>query len=134
MSLLITPFKQRTGRLIYKKAWETLSEEVKAAVNAQDFTATALGGLRPFTVAEAIVWNAVYGPTTAGHAAHAARPSKRSYAYTVIARVAAQAKCAQFSGGTPCSEASVEAFLKHEMFSGGSLPNSKRAKAKSALR
>ena len=72
----------------------------------------------------------MYGSTTAGHAAHAARPSKRSYAYTVIARVAAQAKCAQFSGGTPCSEASVEAFLKHEMFSGGSVPKFEKSKSK----
>jgi len=127
---LTAPFQQRTGRHIYKEAWETLSEEVKAAVNAQDFKATALGGPRPFTVAEAIVWNAMYGPTAAGHAAQAARPSKPSYAYTVISRAVAQAKCAQFSGGTPCTEASVEAFLKHEMFSGGSLPKFEESKGK----
>ena len=92
MSLLITPFEQRTGRLIYKKAWETLSEEVKAAVNAQDFASTALSGHRPFTVAEALVWNAVYGPTAAGHAAQAARPSIPSYAKKHIARVVAEAR------------------------------------------
>ena len=122
MCPLITPFDQRTGSQIYKEAWETLPDEVKAAINAQDFEATALGGHRSFTVAEAIVWNAVYGPTAAGHAAQAARPSKPSYAKNLIARAVAQAKYAQFSGGTPCSEASVEAFLKHEMFSGGSVP------------
>ena len=99
-------FEQRTGRLVYKKAWETLPEEVKAAVNAQDFTATALGGPRPFTVAEAIVWNAVYGPTAASRAAQAARPSIPSYAKTIIARVAAQAKCAQFNGN-PSNRRSV---------------------------
>jgi len=130
MSLPITPFEQRTGRLVYKKAWETLPEEVKAAVNAQDFTATALGGPRPFTVAEAIVWNAVYGPTTAGHAAQAARPSIPSCAKTLIARAVAQAKCAQFNGGSSCTEASVEAFLKHEMFSGGSVPKFEKSKGK----
>ena len=81
---LIAPFDQRTGSQIYKKAWKTLSDEVKAAINAQDFKATALGGPRPFTVAEAIVWNAVYGPTAAGHAAQAARPSIPSYAKNVI--------------------------------------------------
>ena len=72
----------------------------------------------------------MYGPTAAGHAAQAARPSKPSYAYTVISRAVAQAKCAQFSGGTPCTEASVEAFLKHEMFSGGSLPKFEKSKGK----
>jgi len=99
-------------------------------VIAQDFTATALSGPRPFTVAETIAWNAVYGLTTADHAARAARPSKRSYAYTVIARAVAQAKCAHFCGGTPCSEASVEAFLRHEMFSGGSVPKFGKSKGK----
>ena len=88
----------------------------------QDFKSIALGGPRSFTVAEALVWNAVYGPTVAGHAAQAARPSKPSYAKNLIARAVAQAKCAQFNGGTSCTEASVEAFLKHEMFSGGSVP------------
>ena len=72
-----------------------MPDEVKAAVNAQDFTATALSGHRPFTVAEAIVWNAVYGPTAASHAAQAARSSSPSYAKNVIARAVAQAKCAQ---------------------------------------
>jgi len=89
MWLLITPFEQRTGCLIYKKPWETLPDAVKAAVNAQDFAATAIGGHRAFTVAEAIGWNAVYGPTAAGHAAQAARPSNSSYAYTVISRAVA---------------------------------------------
>ena len=76
------------------------------------------------------MWNAVYGPTAASRAAQAARPSIPSYAKNLIARVAAQAKCAQFSGGTPCTEASVEAFLKHEMFSGGSLPKFEKSKSK----
>ena len=127
---LIALFDQRTGSRIYKEAWKTLSDEVKAAVNAQDFDTAALGGPRPFTVAEAIVWNAVYGPTAAGHAAQAARPSIPSYAYTVIARAVAQAKCARFAGGSSCTEASVEAFLKHEMFSGGSLPKYEKSKSK----
>jgi len=72
----------------------------------------------------------VYGPTAAGHAAQAARPSIPSYAKNVIARAAAQAKCAQFNGGSSCSEASVEAFLKHEMFSGGSVPKFEKSKGK----
>ena len=127
---LIALFDQRTGSRIYKEAWKTLSDEVKAAVNAQDFDTAALGGPRPFTVAEAIVWNAVYGPTAAGHAAQAARPSIPSYAYTVIARAVAQAKCARFAGGSSCTEASVEAFLKHEMFSGGSVPKFEKSKGK----
>ena len=76
------------------------------------------------------MWNAVYGPTAAGHAAQAARPSIPSYAKNVIARAAAQAKCAQFNGGSSCSEASVEAFLKHEMFSGGSVPKFEKSKGK----
>jgi len=76
------------------------------------------------------VWNAVYGPTTAGHAAQAARPSSPSYAKNHIARVVAQAKCARFNGGYSCTEASVEAFLKHEMFSGGSLPKFEESKGK----
>jgi len=80
MRLLTAPFEQRTGRLIHKKAWETLSGGVKAAINAQEYSATALGGHRPFAVSEAIVWNAVYGPTAAGHAAQAVRPSSPSYA------------------------------------------------------
>ena len=104
--------------------------EIKAAVNAQDFSATALGGPRPFTVAEALVWNAVYGPTAAGHAAQAAKPSKPSYTKTIITRAVAQAKCAKFKGGTSCTEASVEAFLKHEMFSGGSVPKFEKSKGK----
>ena len=104
--------------------------EIKAAVNAQDFSATALGGPRPFTVAEALVWNAVYGPTAAGHAAQAAKPSKPSYTKTIITRAVAQAKCAKFKGGTSCTEASVEAFLKHEMFSGGSVPKFEQSKGK----
>ena len=127
---LITPFDQRTGSQIYKEAWETLPDEVKAAINAQDFEATALGGHRSFTVAEAIVWNAVYGPTAAGHAAQAARPSKPSYAKNLIARAVAQAKCAKFKGGSSCTEASVEAFLKHEMFSGGSVPKFEKSQGK----
>jgi len=76
------------------------------------------------------VWNAVYGPTVAGHAAQAARPFIPSYAKNVIARAAAQAKCARFNGGTSCTEASVEAFLKHEMFSGGSVPKFEKSKGK----
>ena len=76
------------------------------------------------------MWNAVYGPTTAGHAAQAARPSSPSYAKNHIARVVAQAKCAQFNGGSSCTEASVEAFLKHEMFSGGSVPKFEKSKSK----
>ena len=75
----------------------------------------------------------MYGPTTAGHAAHAARPSNRSYAYTVIAQVAAQAKCAQFNGNSSCTEVSVEVFLKHEMFSGGSVPKFEQSKGKKHL-
>jgi len=130
MSLLITPLEQRTGSLIYKKAWETLSEEVKAAVNAQDFASISLSGHRPFTVAEAIVWNAVYGPTAASRAAQEARPSIPSFAKTLIARVAAQAKCAKLNGDYSCTEASVEAFLKHEMFSGGSVPKFEKSKSK----
>jgi hypothetical protein len=124
------PLQQCTGRHIYKEAWETLPDEVKAAINAQDFEATALGGPRSFTVAEALVWNAVYGPTVAGHAAQAARPFIPSYAKKLIARVAAQAKCARFAGGSSCTEASVEAFLKHEMFSGGSVPKFEKSKGK----
>jgi len=134
MSLPITPFQQCTGRLVYKKAWETLPDEVKAAVNAQDFTATALGGHRPFTVAEALVWNAVYGQMAAVLAAQAAKPSKPSYTKTIITRAVAQAKCAKLNGDYSCTEASVEAFLKHEMFSGGSLPKFEQSKSKSALR
>ena len=76
------------------------------------------------------MWNAVYGPTVAGHAAQAARPSKPSYAKNLIARAVAQAKCAQFNGGTSCTEASVEAFLKHEMFSGGSVPKFEKSQGK----
>jgi len=76
------------------------------------------------------VWNAVYGPTAAGHAAQAARPSIPSCAITLIARVAAQAKCARFNGNSSCTEASVEAFLKHEMFSGGSVPKFEQSKGK----
>ena len=53
-----------------------------------------------------------------------------SYAKNVIARAAAQAKCAQFNGGSSCSEASVEAFLKHEMFSGGSVPKFEKSQGK----
>jgi len=64
MWTLTAPFQHRTGRHIYKEAWKTLPDEVKAAINAQDFEATALGGHRPFTVAEAIVWNAVFGQCT----------------------------------------------------------------------
>ena len=78
MCPLTAPFQQRTGRLVYKKAWKTLPGEIKAAVNAQDFTATALSGPRPFTVAEALVWNAVNGPTAAIHAAQAARSASPS--------------------------------------------------------
>jgi len=76
------------------------------------------------------VWNAVYGPTVAGHAAQAARPSIPSCAKTLIARAAAQAKCAKLNGDYSCTEASVEAFLKHEMFSGGSLPKFEKSKGK----
>ena len=76
------------------------------------------------------MWNAVYGPTAAGHAAQAARPSSPSYAKNHIARVVAQAKCAQFNGNSSCTEASVGAFLKHEMFSGGSLPKFEKSKSK----
>ena len=76
------------------------------------------------------MWNAVYGPTVAGHAAQATRPSIPSYAKTLISRVAAQAKCAKFNGGTSCTEASVEAFLRHEMFSGGSVPKFEKSQGK----
>ena len=72
----------------------------------------------------------MYGPTAAGHAAQAARPSKPSDAYTVISRAVAQAKCAQFNGNSSCTETSVEAFLKHEMFSGGSVPKFEKSKGK----
>ena len=96
----------------------------------QDFKSIALGGPRSFTVAEALVWNAVYGPTVAGHAAQAARPSKPSYAKNLIARAVAQAKCAKFKGGSSCTEASVEAFLKHEMFSGGSVSKFEKSQGK----
>ena len=78
------------------------------------------------------MWNAVYGPTAASRAAQAARPSIPSYAKYLIARVAAQAKCAKFKGGTSCTEASVEAFLRHEMFSGGSVPKFEKSKSKKA--
>jgi len=64
----------------------------------------------------------MYGQTAAVLAAQAARPSNPSYAKTVIARAVVQAKCAKLNGDYSCTEASVEAFLKHEMFSGGSLP------------
>ena len=60
----------------------------------------------------------------------AARPSNPSYAKNVIARAAAQAKCARFNGGYSCTEASVEAFLKHEMFSSGSVPKFEPSKGK----
>jgi len=42
MLLLAKPCEQRTGRLVYKKAWETPSGEIKAAVSAQDLKATAV--------------------------------------------------------------------------------------------
>ena len=74
----------------------------------------------------------MYGPTTAGHAAQAAKPSKPSYTKTVIARVVAQAKSAKLNGDYACTEASVEAFLKHEMFSGGSLPKFEQSKKQKA--
>ena len=112
---LITPYEQRTGCLIFKEAWKTLPDAVKAAINAQDFEATALGGHRAFTVAEAIVWNAMYGQTAAVLAAQAARPSNPSYAKTVIVRAVVQAKCAKLNGDYSCTEASVIAFLKHEV-------------------
>jgi len=76
------------------------------------------------------VWNAVYGPTTAGRAAHAARPSIPSCAKTLITRAAAQAKCAKINGDYSCTEASVIAFLRHEMFSGGSVPKFEKSKGK----
>ena len=91
---LRTPFDQRTGSHIYKEAWETLPDEVKAAVNAQDFASIALGGPRSFTVAEALVWNAVYGQTVAVLAAQAAKPSKQaSKAATAAHEAAAKAAC-----------------------------------------
>ena len=76
------------------------------------------------------MWNAVYGQMAAVLAAQAAKPSKPSYTKTIIARVVALAKCARFNGGSSCTEASVEAFLKHEMFSGGSLPKFEKSKSK----
>jgi len=76
------------------------------------------------------VWNAVHGPTAASRAAHAARPSIPSCAKTLITRAAAQAKCAKLNGDYSCTEASVIAFLKHEMFSGGSLPKFEKSKSK----
>ena len=76
------------------------------------------------------MWNAVYGQTAASRAAQAARPSSPSYAKNHIARVVAQAKCAKLNGDYSCTEASVIAFLKHEMFSGGSLPKFEQSKSK----
>ena len=76
------------------------------------------------------MWNAVHGPTAASRAAHAARPSIPSCAKTLITRAAAQAKCAKLNGDYSCTEASVIAFLKHEMFSGGSLPKFEKSKSK----
>ena len=76
------------------------------------------------------MWNAVYGQTAAVLAAQAARPSNPSYAKNVIARAVVQAKCAKLNGDYSCTEASVEAFLKHEMFSGGSLPKFEKSKGK----
>jgi len=76
------------------------------------------------------VWNALYGPTAASHAAQAARSASPSYAKNVIARAVAQAKCAQFNGNSSCTEVSVIAFLEHEMFSGGSLPKFEKSKSK----
>ena len=76
----------------------------------------------------------MYGQTAAVLAAQAARPSNPSYAKTVIVRAVVQAKCAKLNGDYSCTEASVEAFLKHEMFSGGSLPKFEKSKGKSPLR
>ena len=76
------------------------------------------------------MWNAVYWQTAAVRTAQAARPSKPSYTKNFIAWAVAQAKCARFNGGYYCTEASVEAFLKHEMFSGGSVPKFEQSKGK----